>query len=265
MAAQRATRTQEIYQHEGRRLLAYLGDVGLAQARVEHLQGFVASLDGLASVSIALAVAAVRSLYRFGVRSGHLTSDPTRLLHPPGVRNSVPERILDESAVKAMIAAEPNLRNRAILLALYGAGLRRSEVCLLRWRDVTPRGADAGQATIFGKGGRSRTITLAPPIWSALTAIRDGAGPDDPLFMSREGGHLDPSAVHRVVKAAVLRAGLPPGTSPHWLRHSHASHSLDHGCPIHLLQQGLGHSSVATTSRYLHARPSDGSSRYLTL
>ncbi|MBV8589619.1 MAG: tyrosine-type recombinase/integrase [Acetobacteraceae bacterium] len=82
---------------------------------------------------------------------------------------------------------------------------------------------------------------------------------------SAKGGALDPSQVHRIVKAAAARAGLPAAVSAHWLRHAHASHALDRGAPIHLVQATLGHSSVATTGRYLHARPNDSSSRYLAL
>ena len=83
------------------------------------------------------------------------------------------------------------------------------------------------------------------------------------MFRSRKGGHLDPSAVHRIVKAAAERAGLSEEVSAHWLRHGHASHSLERGAPIHLVQATLGHASVATTGRYLHARPTDSSARYL--
>jgi site-specific recombinase XerD len=86
---------------------------------------------------------------------------------------------------------------------------------------------------------------------------------DGPVFLSRKGGALDPSAVHRVVKAAAARIGLPGEVSAHWLRHAHASHSLDRGAPIHLVQATLGHASVATTGRYLHARPSESSARFL--
>ena len=91
-----------------------------------------------------------------------------------------------------------------------------------------------------------------------------GAEPDDPVFRSRKGGAaLDPSAVHRIVKAAAARAGLPEAISAHWLRHAHVSHALDRGAPAHLVQATVGHASLATTSRYAHARPNDSSSRYL--
>ena len=96
-----------------------------------------------------------------------------------------------------------------------------------------------------------------------LTAIRGEAAGDDPVFRSRKGGALDPSQVHRIVKTAAARAGLSADISAHWLRHAHASHSLDRGSPIHLVQATLGHASVATTGRYLYARPTDSSARYL--
>jgi integrase/recombinase XerD len=102
-------------------------------------------------------------------------------------------------------------------------------------------------------------------MWHALVQLRGDAGPDDPVFRSAKGGHLDPSAAHRVVKRAAARAGLPDAVSAHWLRRAHASHSLDRGAPIHVVQATLGHGSIATTGRYLRARPNDSSARYLAI
>jgi site-specific recombinase XerD len=106
-------------------------------------------------------------------------------------------------------------------------------------------------------------VLLSDNTWATLSEIGSTAAPDVPVFRSRKGGPLDPSQVHRIVKAAAERAGLSAEVSAHWLRHAHASHSLDRGAPIHLVQQTLGHASVATTGRYLHARPTDSSVRYL--
>ncbi len=87
------------------------------------------------------------------------------------------------------------------------------------------------------------------------------------VFWSRvgddKGRHLDRTQVYRIVAAAAERAGIEGKVSPHWLRHSHASHSLEHGASIHLVQATLGHSDITTTSRYLHARPDDSSAMYL--
>ncbi|MHB2205604.1 tyrosine-type recombinase/integrase [Methylobacterium sp. CM6257] len=154
------------------------------------------------------------------------------------------------------------MRNRVLLTVLYSGGLRISEACGLRWRDLAIRDT-AGQATVFGKGGKTRAVLLSAATWKVLGALRDQAGPEETVFRSRKGGALDPSAVHRAVKAAAARAGLPPEVSAHWLRHAHASHALDRGAPIHLVQATLGHASVATTGRYLHARPSESSAPFL--
>ena len=107
-------------------------------------------------------------------------------------------------------------------------------------------------------------MLLSASTWATLGAVGSSPEPDAPVFRSRKGGGpLDESAVHRIVKAAAERAGLSAEVSAHWLRHAHASHSLDRGAPIHLVQATLGHASVATTGRYLHARPTDSSARYL--
>ncbi|MBI1249344.1 tyrosine-type recombinase/integrase, partial [bacterium] len=84
-----------------------------------------------------------------------------------------------------------------------------------------------------------------------------------PVFRSRKKGHLDESAIWRIVKKASERAGIDKDVSCHWFRHAHASHALDRGCPIHLVQATLGHASISTTGRYLHARPTDSSGNYL--
>jgi integrase len=120
-----------------------------------------------------------------------------------------------------MLALEPNPRNAALLRLAYGAGLRIAELCALAWRDLAPRD-DAGQITLFGKGGKTRVVLLPASVWCTLMPLHGEAGPDDPVFRSAKGGHLVPSAAHRVVKQAAARAGLPGAVSAHWLRHAHA-------------------------------------------
>lgn len=116
---------------------------------------------------------------------------------------------------------------------------------------------------------RSTDKRTLKPYKNHLCQLRGDAGTHDPVFQSREGDdqglHLDRTQVYRIVSAAAFRAGIEGKVSPHWLRHSHASHSLEHGAPLHLVQATLGHSSIATTSRYLHARPNDSSGLYLPM
>lgn len=253
--------TRRNYRRQAGRFLGHV-DRPLGEIRIGDVQAYIASLDGLASATRANAVAAVKSLLSFGQEIGYLRVNIGKAVKAPPVKNTLAERIMGEADAMRMLALEPVLRNRALLTLLYGGGLRISEACGLRWRDLAPRDG-AGQATIFGKGGSTRVVLLSASTWLTLQAIRNDAGPNDPVFLSRKGGSLDVSAVHRIVKASAARAGLSEDVSAHWLRHAHASHSLDRGAPIHLVQQTLGHASVATTGRYLHARPTDSSARYL--
>jgi integrase/recombinase XerD len=179
----------------------------------------------------------------------------------PRAKQTLSERILDVDAVLHLLALERNPRNKALLRLLYLGGLRISEACALCGRDLAAR-YDAGQVTLFGKGGKTRAVLLKASIWQELIALR-AEDPDAPVFRSRQGGALDPSQVHRIVKQAAQRAGLPETVSAHWLRHAHVSHALDRGAPVHLVQATVGHASLTTTSRYAHARPGDSSSRYL--
>jgi len=167
-----------------------------------------------------------------------------------------------------VVAVEPDERNRALLNLLYASGIRVSELCSLAWRDVQPNGA-GGQVTVFGKGGITRSIQIPASVWKQLLTLRGAdAHPEDPVFRSRkkkDGGRLRPLAVLRMVKKAATRAGIQLPVSPHWFRHAHASHALDRGAPIHLVQATLGHASITTTGKYLHARPKDSSARFLGL
>lgn len=256
--------TRRNYARQADRLLAFLSARGLtlATAHLGDVQAYLATLEGNAPATRANTTASIKSLLSFAQETGYIRLNVGKVIKAPPVKNALAERILPEADAMRMIALEPNLRNRALLTLLYGAGLRISEGCGLCWRDLAER-ADAGQATIFGKGGTTRVVLLSASTWRALMAIREDAGPDAPVFKSRKGGALDPSQVHRIVKAAADRAGISPNVSAHWLRHAHASHSLERGAPIHLVQATLGHASVATTGRYLHARPTDSSARYL--
>ena len=261
----RSKHTQRAYRSDVRRFLDFVGKP-LGEVTLADVQSFADALasDGLQPASQRRMLAAIKSVISFGHRLGYLAFDVARPLRLPGARDTLAERILDEGQVQRMIALEPNDRNRMILLTIYAAGLRVSELCGLKWRHLQPRDG-AGQMTVFGKRDKTRTILLPQSVWDQLMTLRPSNLDDDPIFVSREGGHLCCAQVTRIVRKAAGRAGIDKAVTSHWLRHCHASHSLERNCPIHLVQATLGHSSVATTGRYLHARPNDSSSRYLPL
>lgn len=237
----------------------------LRSVKLIDLQSFADHLgQNLKPSSIHRAMSAVKSLLAFGHRLGYLQYDVGSALKLPGFRDELSERIISETEVLRIISLEPNPRNRAILLTIYSGGFRVSEICAIKWRHLQDRD-DTGQITVFAKGEKTRSVLMPKSVWDTLMTLRGDAPTDTPVFRSRKKGHLCESAVWRVVKKATNRAGIPKDVSCHWFRHAHASHSLDRGAPIHLVQATLGHSSIATTGKYLHARPSDSSGSYLPL
>jgi integrase/recombinase XerD len=260
----RPASTRRAYREAVYRFTQFVDAKPLSMVTLGDLQAFNDSLEHLADATRARIVSTVKSLFSFAHRLGYLQFDVTAALVSPKHSNRLGERILTEAQVIAMITLEPSARNRAILRMLYIAGLRVSELVSLRWRDLQERGEGEGQLSVCGKGSKIRSILLPTAFWLELASLRCDASDDAPVFKSRKGGsQLDQSAVTRVVRAAARRAGINRDVSPHWLRHCHASHALDRGCPAHLLQQTLGHASLNTTTVYAHARPCDSSSRYL--
>ena len=239
----------------------------LRSVTLADLQHYADELErlGLQPATRRRMLAALKSLYSFGHELGYLPFDTAKPLRVPALRDTLAERIIDESLVLRMIALEPNPRNAAIIALLYGGGLRVSELVGLQWKHVVARGDGGGQVSVFGKGGKTRTVLLPTSVFCRIVLLRNDADEEQPVFRSRKRGPLHPSQILRLTKAAARRADVGRNVRNHDLRHCHASHSLERGAPIHLVQATLGHSSVATTGRYLHARPSDSSACYLPL
>jgi integrase/recombinase XerD len=281
----RPATTQAAYRGDVGRFLAQVGKP-IRQVTLGDVQGFVDTLDAtiqpngrpLSAQSRARTINAVKSLFAFALRIGYLPVNVAAVVRPPRQKDTLAERILSEGDVIRLIELTDDPRNRALLRLLYVAGLRVSELCDLTWKDVQQR-ENGGQITVYGKGGKTRHILLPASVWDDLHSLSrpEGTRDDDAatssninevrdgfVFRSRRtGGRLTRMQVFRIVKAAAVRAGLGDHVSPHWLRHAHASIALDRGAPVHLVQRTLGHSNLAITSRYAHARPSESSSSYL--
>jgi integrase/recombinase XerD len=257
----RSPRTIDVYRRYTHRFLSFVNKP-LHLVTLADMQGWQKTLEGMAPNSQRIAIAAVKSFLKFASNTGVLEVNLGVLMRAPKGKDALTERILTEAEVAALMASETDERNLLILRLLYIAGLRVSELCTLKWSDTLPRG-ETGQITVFGKGGKTRTILLPATLWTQLQQLRVDASASDPVFRSKNGRPLDRIRVFRMVKAAATRAGINENVSPHWLRHAHASHSLDRGSPLHLTQRTLGHSRIGTTERYLHVRPNDSSAMYL--
>jgi integrase/recombinase XerD len=261
---QRSSATRSVYRRDMGRLTTW-SDKTLQETDPLDLEQFAEMLSGsgLAPISQGRTLAAIRGFFRFAERIGYCRNAAAGL-ELPRTESALSERIIPQEDVRRMIEREPDGRNRVLLAVLYAAGLRVSEACGLRWRNLQTRG-DAGQILIHGKGGRTRVVLLPVGVWCQFAPLRGTAGQDAPVFASRSGKPLERSRVTRIVRDASQRAGIAAKVSTHWLRHAHASHALDRGAPIHLVQATLGHRSVATTSRYLHARPGESSAAYVAV
>ena len=261
----RPATTQRAYRHDAQELLQFTGK-RLQEITLYDLQAFADSLQALAEGTQARTLKAVKSLFTFAHRIGYIPLNVAAALKLPRIQEKLAQRILTEEQVILLIASTEKPRDHAMLRLLYHCGLRVSEVVAIQWKDLVERRA-GGQVSVFGKGGKTRHILINKDMWNELLKLRaDDYSEDEYVFQSRKGhGKLDESQVNRIVRDAAKRTGIKGNVSPHWLRHAHASHSLDRGANINLVRDTLGHASLATTGKYTHARPNASSSQYLPL
>lgn len=204
---------------------------------------------------------AIKSLFSFCVSVGYLEVNVGSYIKCPKVKEKLAERILSESDCLKLISATKSERDRALLCLMYGCGLRVSEVCSLTWGDLQRTG-EGGKCTVFGKGDKTRVVLIPSSVWQLLMKLPKII---DAVFVSRTGRPLERTMVFRIVKDCAKRSGVSEKASCHWLRHSHASHAIEGGCNLRLLQQSLGHSKLETTERYLHINPDSGSSQFINI
>lgn len=262
----KASSTQRKYRQQVGRLLEYVGKP-LREITLADLQSFAESLVGLKANTIARYMAAVKSLLTFAHKMGYLAVNVGAVFQLPKFKDTLNERILSQGQVFEMIGSTTKQRNKVLLRLMYCSGARVSEITRLCWKDLVERptaNGGGGICTLYGKGGKTRTVLLSSDTWRVLMEWRsDTMEANDPVFRSNKGGSLSERQVLNIVRQAAKNAGLKEKPSPHWLRHAFASESLSRGAPISLVQRDLGHASVATTGKYLHARPSDGAGLYL--
>ena len=218
---------------------------------------------GLARTTIARRVSTLRSYYQFGLKHKAATMPDLSWMRAPKIAAPLPKAITNDQTNDMLKALAQDTsppwqkqRDYAILLLLYGAGLRLSEALSLRSSDL-PLGE---WLRLTGKGGKVREVPLLPIIGTAIDAylaqspfgVPSPAEPDAPLFLSSRGNKLGPRAVQRRVEALRYAANLPPHTTPHALRHAFATSLLAGGGDLRAIQELLGHASLSTTQRYTH-------------
>ncbi len=221
------------------------------------------SRRGLEKSSTARALSVVRGLFRFLERRGLVANAAITLVRTPKLPHAVPRPLAISEAQQALDAAAAGpgppwirLRNQALLLVLYGCGLRLGEALSLRRADapVIPGDGRAASLVITGKGRKQRMVPVLPAVAAAIAAYLAACpfarGPEAPLFLGARGGPLNPAVAERDMRVIRNALGLPETATPHALRHSFATHLLAGGADLRAIQELLGHASLSTTQRY---------------
>lgn len=255
------------YRRDVLQFLTFLEHKSLQRVTLNDMQAYADAIarQGYAPSSQRRKLCAIKSLLTYGHDLGILTRNVGKTIKPPKEKNTIAERILSEQQVLDILAHTPKARDYALLRLLYATGARISEIISLRWRDLQDTTLGRGQVTLFGKGQKTRTVIFSAKTWQIVRDLRETGDPDEVVFKSRSGRILRRSQVQRILKQSCERGQIMGNVSPHWFRHSHASHALERGTPINLVQVTLGHASIATTGIYLHVRPQESSALYLAV
>lgn len=262
----RSPNTVSAYRRDLGAYCGWLGGRTLAQVDPATIESYVGVLraSGKAPSSVARALVAVRSLHRFLAEEGDLAVDPGSAVEAPRVPRGLPKALSEEEVgmlLDAVVGHGPAARrDRAILEVLYGTGVRISELVGLSLGDLDVEG---GSMRAFGKGSKERVVPLVGMARSALLdwLSPSGRGALEPerwarrgdaeaVFLNARGGRLSRQGAWGIVRRHGDRVGLGARLTPHVLRHSCATHLLDHGADIRVVQELLGHASISTTQLY---------------
>lgn len=221
----------------------------------EDIRAFVAAEHrrGLSAKSLQRRLSAVRSFYAWLLKHRRIAASPAAAIRAPKAPRKLPQ-VLDPDEAQVLVEvptdAPLGLRDRALLELFYSSGLRLSELCALRWRDLD---LAEGVVTVLGKGSKQRTVPVGSHARTALAAwrVHTGAAEDAPVFPGRNGP-ITPRAVQLRLRQLAQRQGLFKRVHPHLLRHSFASHVLESSGDLRGVQELLGHADISTTQIYTH-------------
>jgi integrase/recombinase XerD len=244
----------------GRDVASFLKTLGPGHPmRADDAIAWIGSLkqQGYAETSLARALVAVKVFFRFLFRENYLPKDLGRFLDTPKLWQTLPA-VLSYDEIEKLLAAPDEatplgIRDKAILELLYATGCRVSELCGLTMYDV-----DDEQIKVFGKGSKERIVPIGKKAIEAidryLNTVRAkwGREGERKLFLSRKGKPITRNEVWQRVKLYAKKAGIQKSISPHTMRHSFATHLLDNGADLRIIQEMLGHAHISSTDRYTH-------------
>jgi tyrosine recombinase XerD len=257
--------TLDAYINDIKKLLKYIDseqDIDLLSLTYEHLQHFIAQLCdiGISARSQARIISGIKSFYRFLLIEEYLEKDPTELLESPKIGQKLPEVLtiteVDNLINSIDLSKAEGQRNRAMLEVLYSCGIRVTELITLKYSNIY---FDEQFILVKGKGDKQRFVPISE---KAINEIRNylidrhnikvQKGYEDTLFLNRRGAGLTRVMVFYIIKEQAQIAGIHKNISPHSLRHSFATHLLEGGANLRVIQSMLGHESITTTEIYTH-------------
>lgn len=256
--------TLDAYMRDVDKLLRYLDgeQIGVMDAKLEHLENFAASVSdlGIGPRSLARILSGVRQFYRFLVLDGYMEVDPTELLESPKQPEHLPE-VLSTAEVDLLeqaidLTKWEGHRNRAIIEVLFSCGLRVSELTNLKLSNLY---IEEQYVRVMGKGSKERLVPISPRALDELSywfadrnVMQIKPGEEDYVFLNRRGHHLTRTMILIMIKRYAVEAGIKKTISPHTLRHSFATSLLEGGADLRAIQAMLGHESIGTTEIYTH-------------
>lgn len=257
--------TIEAYTHDIQKFAAFLQPLNISSFAIVTKENIVAFLQflqqqGLSSSTICRNLFALKVLFRFLKREKIIAANITLYLDSPKLWQILPD-VLSQEEIESLLqapdtATAEGARDRAILETLYSSGLRVSELCHLSLYDVDDR-----FIRVMGKGSKERVVPIGSKALEALDHYLshfrgENLNREQPLFTTKFGRRIDRQMVWKMIRKYAKQVGIAKKVSPHMLRHSFATHLLDHGADLRIIQEMLGHANIATTDRYTHVSKS---------
>ncbi len=263
---QKGKKTQRYYRRIVKVFFNYYPGLTLKTTEITHLALFLKTYGIKADSTRNTYKNALSSLFTFATKTGYLQRNPALALENIKTADKIYSKVLSKAQVEQMLHKEQSGRNRMIIKILYYTGIRVEEISKLHMRSFQK--TDNGVIMMVeGKGRKVRSIHL-PEHLSQEIALYIESLPSEFLFTTQRNCFeayqpISTSQVFRIIKQSAKTAKLSVAPSPHWLRHTSATHAIEAGAPIHVVQRSLGHESISTTGKYLDLRPKESVGDYL--
>ncbi len=264
------------YTHDLLDFFSYLKSrevASLNEVNKQVLRGYLSQLvnDDFAKVSISRKLSAIRSFYRYLLREKLVASSPVAATSSPKLDKRLPDFLTPEETVRLLeapdLATPQGQRDRALMELLYASGLRVSELVSL---DLGQINLNTGEIRVWGKGAKERMVLMGKPAAMALSTYLSHGRPrllakkNNALFVNRDGGRLTERSIQRTLTKYARIAGISKRAHPHMLRHTFATHLLDGGADLRVVQELLGHANLVSTQIYTHVTKSQARKVYLS-